>query len=108
MSHIVHITTRAANDIDENVVWWAENRSTEQASRWYHGIKEFIDSLSVIPESRPLISEDVKSSFETREAYFGLSGRKTHRIVFQIQSDFVEVVTVRHLAQDELSVEDLR
>lgn len=108
MARIIHITPKARGEILLISHWWSENRSTEHSLRWYEGIMERINSLTVMPQSNPLIYENLQASSEFREAYFGLSTRKTHRIVYRVLPDAIEVLAVRHVAQDSLSDEDLR
>jgi plasmid stabilization system protein ParE len=108
MNYRVTIQKRAEDDLRENVIWWSENRSPNQAARWYRGILAAVEELGDNPRRFPLASENGDFFYELREAYFGLSGRPTHRIVFTIgtteaDSDKVYVLTIRHIALDDLS-----
>ncbi len=42
-----------------------------------------------------------------RELYFGLGKRPTHRAVFEIRESDVIVHSIRHLAQADLTQEDI-
>ncbi len=44
--------------------------------------------------------------FETRDLYFGIGRRPTHRAVFTICHDKVLVIAIRHLAQRDLALDD--
>lgn len=103
----VFITERAERDIDEISTWWAENRSRQQAQRWYNGIAAAIRSLADDPERHSLAYETENYSYELRQLNYGLGRRPTHRVVFTISVDVVQVLRVRHLAQDLLSPNDL-
>ena len=45
-----------------------------------------------MPESYPFASENHKTPYELREMHVGLSGKTTHRVLFRIQSDTIEVL----------------
>ncbi len=45
--------------------------------------------------------------YPVRQLLYGLGKKLTHRAVFEIRGDTVYVVAVRHLAQDDLSSEEL-
>jgi hypothetical protein len=42
-----------------------------------------------------------------RELHYGLRNKATHRAVFEVRNDEVIVYTVRHLAQRDLTPDDL-
>ncbi len=107
MAFTVRITTRAFNDIRQNIDWWAEHRSAEQAGIWCDLVLRQIEGLSVMPESYPLASENQKTPYELREMYVGLSGKTTHRVLFRIQSETIEVLAVRHVSANRLESRDL-
>ncbi len=60
-----------------------------------------------MPERFPLAEENGQFSDEIREMLFGVSRRKTHRVIFKIAGDHVYVASVRHTAQDRLTGGDL-
>lgn len=82
--------------------WWSSNRSAYQAGRWYRGVYRAISTLRSNAERLPRIPEHERFSVELRQLTFGLGRRPTHRIVFEFQPDTITVLTVRHIAQDEL------
>lgn len=45
MNYEVLITLRAQQEAQANHDWWAENRSREQAARWYGAFVNAIQSL---------------------------------------------------------------
>ena len=107
MTFSVRITTRSFNDIRQNFEWWSQHRSAEQAGQWFDLVFKHIDGLSVMPESYPFASENHKPPYELREMHVGLSGKTTHRVLFRIQSDTIEVLAIRHVASDSVQSDDL-
>jgi len=107
MRYRVLMTERAKRDLDSACVWWAENRSREQARRWYIGFATAIRSLTRNPQRHPRAPESDGLSFELRQLRYGLGRRRTHRAVFAIREDTVVVLRVRHLAQDDLLPDDV-
>src|SRR5688572_5473542 len=103
----VIITGPAQNDIQGAFTWWTDQRSAEQANRWYVGIHAAIGSLQSMPERCSLATESDLLAQGIRQRLFGLGRRATHRIVVAIDSDAVVVLRVRHTSQDALSVDDL-
>ncbi len=93
--------------VDEAYAWWAKHRSAEQASRWLRGIEATIFGLSRAPERYPLAIENDRFPIEIRQATFGLGRRPTHRVLFTIRPECVYVLTVLHVAQDAIGLDDL-
>jgi len=106
MYHVI-ISGPAERDIQAAHDWWAENRSTEQASRWYLGIRELIASLNQMPERCSMASERDLLEQGIRQLLYGLGRRPTHRIVFAIDGNDIVVLRVRHVAQDVLTSGEL-
>jgi len=106
MKYTVIITDPARDQLLANARWWAENRSSEQAIRWYDGFCESLKSLADSPEKHQLARENEQFDDELHELYYGLS-RRTHRAIFRIDGNIVRVLAVRHLAQDEIRPGDL-
>ena len=106
MAHVI-LTGPAKRDILAAYDWWKENRSAEQADRWYVGIHAAIKSLRDVPHRCPLAAESDLLAQGIRQHLFGLGRRATHRIVFAIDDNTVVVLRVRHTSQDALSWDDL-
>ncbi len=98
---------RVYDQLDEAYLWWAKNRSAEQAGRWFRGIEEAINGLVDNPWRHPVAIENDRFSHELRQLLFGLGRRPTHRILFTIRPDSVYVLAVRHVAQDAIEPDDL-
>ena len=106
MKYTVIITDPARDQLLANARWWEENRSIEQAIRWYDGFREALKSLANSPENHRLARENDLFDDELREFYYGVS-RRTHRAIFRIDGHIVRVLAVRHLAQDDIRPDDL-
>lgn len=106
MTRQVVVTARAKKELYEAVLWWAANRSTEQAIRLMEGFESAIQNLAQDAERQPLISEAGTVPRELRQLNYGLGRRNTHRAVFEIRADKVFVYTIRHLAQDVITEDD--
>jgi plasmid stabilization system protein ParE len=107
MSFRVVITDQADREMQSAFDWWAENRSKRQADRWYAGLAKAIAELSESPERHSQSRERDRFAYEIRDLLFGARGRPTHRAVFTIRGGDVVVLAVRHLAQQDLSPDDV-
>jgi plasmid stabilization system protein ParE len=103
----VYIADKARRQFEDAARWWAENRSVEQAERWYRGFVAAIQSLERLPERCPLAREGDAFPIELRELHYGLGSRPTHRAIFAIRPSRVIVYSVRHLAQRDLTIEEM-
>ena len=72
MSLPVIIEPEAKAALRHALKWWSENRSQEQALRWYDGIYDAIQTLADYPRRCPFARENHKSDDELRESHFGL------------------------------------
>jgi hypothetical protein len=70
-------------------------------------IEAAIAGLADHPERHPPAIEGHRFSFEVREMHVGLNRSKTHRALFAIRDDVVRIYSVRHLAQDFLTAEEI-
>jgi plasmid stabilization system protein ParE len=107
MSLRVVITEQAEREMQSAFNWWAEHRSKRQADRWYAGLAKAIADLSENPEKHGQCRERDRFAYEIRDLLFGLGRRPTHRAVFTIRGEEVVVLTVRHVAQKDLSPDDV-
>ena len=108
MTYPLVLSDRARDQLEAACRWWAENRSVEQAERWYDGFAEVLSSLRENPERCPHSPEDHLFPFDVRQLNYGLSGKPTHRALFTIRSDMVYVFSIRHLAQKPVTPDDLQ
>ena len=103
MTYKVLLTSRAAQELEQAVRWWAEHRSAAQAERWYNEFLRKLVSLELHPERCPLARENGRFAHELRQLAFGRGRRLTHRALYTIRDDSVVILTVRHAAQDDVS-----
>ena len=103
----VVITGPAQRDVEHNRDWWAENRSAEQAARWYRAAYAAMRSLATTAERRPWAQEKQLRQLDVRQLAFGLGRRPSHRILFGIADERVIVYRVRALKQDRLDAGNL-
>lgn len=106
MKYKVVILPRAKIQLYESALWWAEHRSRQQAADWLTGFQAAIKSLGDTADDQPVARESAAFSFVVRQLNFGLGKSKTHRAVFEIRGDKVLVFAVRHLAQQDLTLDD--
>jgi plasmid stabilization system protein ParE len=102
----VILTDRALVELDQAHKWWSENRSPQQADRWYIGFVKKLLTLEYNPERYPLATENSFFPHEIRQFNYGLGVKLTHRALFTIRPDTVIVLRIRHLAQKPLAGDD--
>src|SRR5271166_6179448 len=105
MMHSVRITARALREIDGALEWIAR-RSRPAARRWHEKLLEAIRSLELHPERCGLAPETEWYAGDLRQLLYG-KRRGTYRILFEVRSDTVYILRVRHSAQDFLRPGDL-
>lgn len=102
MTHEVIVTLRAQEQLEDSYQWWAENRSREQANRWYNAFAHGLASLAESPMRWPESPESRAFPYEIRDFFFGAGRKPTHRAGFTIRDRTVVILAVRHLAQREI------
>lgn len=107
MTYPVIFTQQATRELEDAADWWAEHRDADQAIRWYSGFREKIAPLSEDPERFPLAEENDDFPYPIRELHYGIASRPTHRAVFTITSENVVVLTIRHVARDRLTLDEV-
>lgn len=103
----VVITGPAKRDVEEARDWWAENRSAEQAARWYLKAVATMELLATTSHRNPFAREPRFKKLGVRQVAFGLGRRPSHRILYAVRDDRVVVYRVRSNWQDDLKVGDL-
>lgn len=88
-------------------LWWSEKRSAEQAFKWLTSFEKTLQALSQNPQRHRQARENAEFDRDLREIYYGLGKRFTHRAVFEIRENEVVVYSIRHLAQTDLTPDDL-
>lgn len=110
MSYRVILVPRAEQQLYEAALWWADNRSVEQAFRWLEGLEASLQSLTNEPARYDLARENRLYDLPVPiyQLVYGVGKPPTHRAVFEIRGDTVYVHAIRHLAQRDLSPDDLK
>src|SRR4051812_32795855 len=80
MTYEVVITPRAEQEAQANRDWWAQNRSAEQAARWYDEFFRAALSLEENPQRCALAAENGRFPYEVRQLNFGVGHKSTHRL----------------------------
>ena len=103
---IVIIWPRANADVEQVAAWQFRNVSQRAADRWLAGIERVIAALTDNADRYPEADEAADLGLDLR---CKLHGRRPniYRILFTIDGDTVNVLRVRHAAQDTLADDDL-
>ncbi len=101
MNKPVILTEPAFEDLRRNAEWWAKHRC------WYDGFVTTLETLDNNAERCGLARENAEFSYEVRELFYGVSSRPTHRALFTIRRDSVLVLVIRHVAQQDVTPDDL-
>jgi plasmid stabilization system protein ParE len=107
MNQSVLLLPEAESNITEAARWWAENRSAEQAIRWYDAILDAIESLAASHDRYPLAREDAEFEFDLRAMPFSIGPHPTHRVLYTLRPNTVVVLSVRHTSQQDLRPGDV-
>ena len=93
-------------------LWETANRYREQSESsevgpaWNDGLLKALESLKENPERCGLAHESDQFPYELHELHYGSGKRKTHRALFRIVENRVEVLSIRHHSQRDVSPED--
>jgi plasmid stabilization system protein ParE len=105
MTYRVILQPRAERDIGEAARFLlGESRSAAQALRWVRGVRAKIDTLRANPGRCPVDPDSDAYGQEVRVLLFG-KRRGVYRILFSIDGDVVQVLTVRHAVRRSLREE---
>jgi plasmid stabilization system protein ParE len=107
MTYRVITLPRARSQLLEQALWWSLNRSADQAFYWLEEFEKALASLATNPERCTIARESDAFDVQIRELHYGLRGKATHRAVFEIRESEVLVYSVRHLAQRDLTSDEL-
>jgi plasmid stabilization system protein ParE len=107
MIYRVILNDRAEGQLEAAYLWWLEHRSPKQATRWYNEFLEALHGLRENPGRFGVAHEDPKFPYSVRELRFGMGSRVTHRALFTIRDDIVYVFSIRHVAQKDVSPDEL-
>ncbi len=88
--------------------WYADtSQSIDVATAWYDGFICALEMLVQNPLCGTRAPESDLFSFELRELRYGSGRRLTHRALYRIKGEAIEVLSIRHHAQRPLVAGDL-
>jgi plasmid stabilization system protein ParE len=85
--------------------YWVSNYSPRNARSWLEGLHQAILSLEQMPLRCSLALENNFFEEEIRQLLYG-KGKNIYRILFTVTEKTVEILFVRHSAQQPLLPED--
>ena len=97
----VLIEQPAHASIERNAVWWATNRSVDEAMAWKEAIYEQLEDLRTMPERHGPAHENNEFPFGLRQKLMGIGARKTYRALFTIRDNTVHVLEFLAAEQDD-------
>jgi plasmid stabilization system protein ParE len=107
MAYHLKFTDEAADLLLANARWYLEtSQSVDVAVAWYDGFLDELESLETNPWRGCIAPESGLFDFELRELHYGSGKRSTHRALYRVTKNAVEVLTIRHHAQRPLSADD--
>lgn len=89
----VELSANAAQDVRE-IYGYIREHGPADPDLWKQGLDSKLTGLEVIPEACPLAPENDYRSGTLRETYYG-----PFRIIFEVRSSLVAVLTIRHSAR---------
>jgi plasmid stabilization system protein ParE len=105
MSFQVVFRPRARADIDATVAWLARTNAAA-AARWRSGLLRIVENLETDPHRYAAADEAADLGVDLRQLLYGRR-RNVYRILFTIEGQTVNVLRVRHAAQDRLRPGDV-
>jgi plasmid stabilization system protein ParE len=96
---------QARSDIAAAVRWLARSNSAA-AARWRTGVFRIVQNLETNPALYPMADEAPELGLDLRELLYGRR-QSAYRILFTIERQTVNILRVRHAAQDRLTSGDV-
>jgi plasmid stabilization system protein ParE len=108
MNYRLQVTDEASDLLLAAAKWYAEtSQSLDIATAWYDGFLEELETLEKNPLCGGAAPENSLFDFELRELHYGSGKRPTHRALYRVVGNVVEVLSIRHHAQRPLVPGDL-
>jgi hypothetical protein len=108
MAYHLKFTDEAADLLLSHARWYLEtSHSLAAAVAWYDGFLDELEALEQNPWRGCVAAENDLFDFEMRELYYGSGKRLTHRAIYRIVGNVIEVLTIRHHAQRPLDPGDV-
>ena len=105
MAFRVVFRLRAQSDLAAATAWLARS-SPAAAARWRTGLFQIVENLETDPTRYAPADEAADLGLDLRELLYGRR-RGMYRILFTIGGSTVNVLRVRHAAQDHLTPGDI-
>ena len=103
MSHYLKFTDEAAEQLFSIAQWYADtSQSLEIAAKWYDGFVDKLETLEENPHRGGLARENDKFDFELRELHYGSGKKSTHRALYRVVGNRIEILSIRHHAQRDV------
>ena len=109
MKPVVHLRS-FERDRQAQFRWRQSTASTDDALIWEDAVSDALAALaaSSFPEAYALAQEsDRLPAGPYRAKTFGVGKKPTHRIVFRVAANELQLVALRHLGQEDLTADDL-
>ena len=98
MPHKVVFRKQASDEALQAAEYIALHSSPRVALRWYEGLEKAIASLAEMPDRFALARENGRfKDIELRQLVY-----KSHRLIFVVRGKTVQVLHIRHVAQQNL------
>jgi len=108
MRYRVVVAPRARQRLAEGALWYArESASDDIAREWHAGFVKALDSLAENSQRCSIAAESEDLLIEIREILYGSGRKKTHRALFRVVGDEVQVLTIRHFAERDVTADDV-
>lgn|SRR5690606_9779346 len=108
MKYRLSIAAQVRGQLNQAAEWYRQTSGyTDIGDEWAAGFVDAIESLRTDPARHPLAKEAQKLGVELRELHYGSGKRRTHRALFLIREDVVDVLAIRHSAQRDVAADDL-
>ena len=101
MNHRVHLSQQSRQDIKEAYLY-IRQYAPERAANWRSRLQVAIQSLKTFPERHAMIFDAALAGREVRQMTFGV-----YSILYSIDMDRVNVLTVRHAARRPIEPTEL-
>jgi len=101
----VRLTENAELDVARVLAWFRDRAALADGSKWYGRLLNAIDTLEMMPERCGLAEEATDIGEDIRELHFGRR-RATYRVLFQVAGRSVNILRIRHSAQDRVPPPD--
>lgn len=108
MKYRLSIAAQVATQLERAADWYRQASGySEIGDEWAAGFVAAIESLRTDPARHPLAREAPRLGVELRELHYGSGKRRTHRALFLIRDDVVDVLAIRHSAQRDVAAAEL-